>query len=42
MVLLKENLLDTVLASKGCFMSAARLRLRLNTFRLKNVEQNTQ
>lgn len=39
MALLKENLLETVLVSEGCFMSAARLRLRLSTFRLQNVQQ---
>ena len=38
MGLLIENLLETVLASEGCFMSAARFRLRLSTFRLQNIQ----
>ena len=37
MGLLKENLLDSVLVSEGCFMSVARFRLRLSTFRLQNM-----
>ena len=38
MGLLIENLLETVLVSEGCFMSAARFRLRLSTLRLQNIK----
>ena len=38
MGLVRENLLETELVSEGCFISAARFRLRLGTFRLQNIK----